>query len=59
MSDKIKIATCSKCGSTDVLRDAWAAQNLTTGKWELCVVFDGYFCDECAGDCSITIQERE
>jgi hypothetical protein len=39
--------TCGRCGSEDVVRDAWAAWNPNTGLWELQQVFDHAVCESC------------
>jgi hypothetical protein len=38
---------CSKCGSSDVVRDATAAWNVELQQWELCAVQDAGYCNEC------------
>lgn len=38
---------CRSCGTSDVVRDAWAAWNPTTGEWELSQVFDDGYCNQC------------
>lgn len=39
--------TCGTCGSTDVVRDAWASWNLVSRNWALKTVFDAFACDKC------------
>jgi len=39
--------TCGRCGSEDVVRDAWAVWNPKTGFWELQQVFDHAVCETC------------
>ena len=41
--------TCSHCGSTDVVIDAWANWNDETQEWELFDTFDEAFCRACEG----------
>lgn len=38
---------CERCGSNDVVRDAWAAWNPETGLWDLSQVFDDGYCRAC------------
>lgn len=54
----IKIV-CSNCGSSDVLRDAWASWNTQTQQWELENVFDEAWCDNCAGSTSLIEEPLE
>ncbi len=49
---KIKIV-CSRCGSDDVRRDAYAAWNVETQGWELSAVFDQGYCEACGGEASL------
>jgi hypothetical protein len=49
---------CAKCGSPDVLCDAYAEWDLQDQKWVLQNTFDkGAFCENCDGECRII--ERE
>jgi len=43
---------CTKCGSTEVRRNAEAVWNYDTQDWEMVVVFDYTTCENC-GECSI------
>ena len=45
---------CSHCQSRNVRRDAYAAWNVTTQKWELCAVFDQGYCEDCGGEARLT-----
>ncbi len=38
---------CGNCGSSRVVKDAWACFNPDTGLWELETVFDQAFCQQC------------
>jgi ribosomal protein L37AE/L43A len=38
---------CSNCGSENVRRDAWATWDVETQSWELAVVFQAGFYDDC------------
>jgi len=38
---------CGTCGSTEVVRDAWAAWDEDTQQWVLENVFDEAYCHEC------------
>ena len=42
-----KFPVCSKCGSSDVVMDAWASWNTETQSWQLKQVFDHTFCPVC------------
>lgn len=53
MSGKIRIA-CKECGSTDVLRDAYASWNEEEQEWQLYAVYDQAVCEgKCQGECSL------
>ncbi len=52
MTEKIKMK-CTKCGSTDVRKDAWAEWDEDLQDWVLGSVFDEAFCFKCDGPCSI------
>ena len=41
---------CATCGSTRVLRDAWACWDPRCGDWVLGAVFDHAVCDDCGED---------
>jgi hypothetical protein len=45
---------CNRCGSTDVVRDAWAAWNAELQQWEIDQLFDHAFCNTCEGDTGLT-----
>ena len=47
---------CSRCGSEDVRRDAYAVQDPETGAWELGPVFDQAYCEHCG---ETTLKEAE
>lgn len=38
---------CGNCGSTHVVRDAWAEWSMSSGDWILKTVFDDFACDKC------------
>jgi hypothetical protein len=44
---------CGKCGSSQVMKDAWAEWCLETQQWELSQTFDDAYCEDCEGECSI------
>lgn len=46
MLKKINIV-CSECKSSNVRRDAYASWNTKTQEWELAVVFDQGYCEDC------------
>lgn len=48
---------CSKCGSSNVTRDAEASWDVNTQGWDLAVVQDQAFCGECEGE--TTLRELE
>lgn len=41
---------CAACGSTSVLRNAWAPWDPRCGDWVLGAVFDHAICDDCGDD---------
>jgi hypothetical protein len=47
---------CARCGSANVLRDAWACWDVRSGDWVLASVFDHAFCVHC--DAETTLTER-
>ena len=53
MADRATRYVCARCGSSDVLRDAWAKQDEETGEWELSTVFDAAYCNVCGGETSL------
>lgn len=44
--------TCGECGSTMVVRDAWAEWSLIQRDWVLKTVFDHFVCDICGKETS-------
>ena len=44
---------CSQCGSTRIVKDAWAGWNADTQDWELSSVFDFSFCLDCEGEANM------
>lgn len=44
---------CSNCGSTDVVRDAWAGWDPAQQTWVLSSVFDESYCNDCEASTSI------
>ncbi len=46
-----QIPVCTKCGSDDVLSDAYAAWDFSTQEWVLAQTFDkGAYCNKCDGE---------
>jgi hypothetical protein len=45
---------CSRCGSANVLRDAWATWDAHAGDWVLSSVFDHAFCVDCDAESTLT-----
>lgn len=54
---------CAKCGSDDILFDAYATWNVRTQQMEVANTYDkGHFCNNCEGECSVdevAIEEPE
>ena len=48
---------CSRCGSDDVSRDAWADWDSAKQQWVLRCAFDHAHCHKCDGETSITEAE--
>gem|GEM_PF-1825569 len=48
---------CSRCGSENVRRDAWAAWDVEGQSWELTSVFDAGFCEDCEREETIAAVE--
>jgi hypothetical protein len=44
----------SRCGSVNVLRDAWATWDAQAGDWVLSSVFDHAFCADCDAETTLT-----
>jgi len=54
MTEGAKISmVCRTCGSTNVMRDAWAVWDCETQEWTLGNVFDAAQCDDCDGETSL------
>ena len=47
---------CGDCGSTDVMRDAWAVWDVEAQDWVLGAVFDYGHCDRCGRETNIEEQ---
>ena len=45
---------CSRCGSTDVSRDAWAEWDVTAQDWTLRAVYDHAHCHTCDTETRLT-----
>jgi hypothetical protein len=45
---------CARCGSANILRDAWARWDARVGDWMLAGVFDHAFCVDCDDDTTMT-----
>ena len=41
------IPRCTTCGGEDVVRDAWAAWDAVSGRWDLAALFDAAWCRDC------------
>ena len=52
MESRIRL-TCSKCGSTNVARDAWAVWDESTQCFYADHIFDVAHCFECDGETSL------
>jgi hypothetical protein len=44
---------CERCGSTHVMRDAWAHWDVVSQDWVLGAVFDYAHCDRCGRETDI------
>lgn len=53
MNPKKLDMVCEECGSRKVLRDAWAAWNISAQCWELSTTFENGWCDDCRGEAHI------
>lgn len=51
-SPKVRMI-CERCGSDNVMHDAWAVWNVAAQEWELGAVFDYMHCDRCEGETTI------
>ena len=51
---KFEKPVCSKCGSDDVLADAYAEWNVERQEWQLTTTFDkGSVYEHCDGECRL------
>lgn len=50
---------CARCGSTNVLLDAYACWNVGTQTWELQNTFDDAVCEDCGGETSLVERELD
>ncbi|MBC8315250.1 MAG: hypothetical protein H8E51_07080 [Bacteroidetes bacterium] len=50
--EKIQII-CAKCGSDDVMKDAWAEWSVETQNWILHSVYDNTWCEKCEENCKV------
>ncbi len=48
-----KKLVCAKCGSDEVVKDAYAQWNVDKQNWEIQNIFDMSFCEVCECECSI------
>ena len=48
-----EIPHCAACGSTAILRDAWARWDPASQDYELAAVFDYAYCEDCDGEASV------
>ncbi len=53
------IPICSRCGSTAILKDAWAQWDVDAQDWVLAAVFDYTICDDCGREASIEWRDPE
>jgi hypothetical protein len=49
--------TCSRCGSDDVARDAWACWDVYSQSWRRTAVFDYAHSHACEGETTLRAQE--
>ena len=49
----VKSPTCSWCGNTQLLADAYAEWDSSNQRWVIHCVFDEAFCNDCEGVTSI------
>jgi hypothetical protein len=51
MTDKFIKMVCDKCGSEDVLADAYVCWDVAAQTWEVASTFDkGAYCNQCDGE---------
>lgn len=50
---------CSYCGSTEVLKDAFAEWSVEEQTWVLHACYDESYCNTCEGSCSLEDEECE
>lgn len=55
MSENLKVQmVCAHCGSSDVMRDAWAEWDVETQDWVLGTIFDHAHCNDCDGKTTLS-----
>lgn len=59
MSLPTRTFVCRRCGSDQVVRDAWACWSVEDQEWELGEVFDYAFCMTCETDCDLLANESK
>lgn len=57
MSNGKVTMVCCKCGSEDVMLDAWAEWDFANQEWTLRSTHDNAFCNDCGGE--TRIEEKE
>ena len=50
---------CKSCGSSNVMRDAWAVWDEENQCWELGSIFDDAFCGDCDGETQLIELDNE
>jgi len=48
---------CSRCGSSEVTRDAVVRWSIAAQRWEVSGVFDNADCDDCGGETRLEDKE--
>lgn len=50
----MKDIICKRCGSDEVVRDAWARWDFAKQEWIVDDLFGDYYCRSCEGECEIS-----
>ena len=58
-TDDYEVPHCATCGSTAILRDAWARWDPASQDYELAAVFDFAYCEDCDGETSVDWRKPE
>ncbi|MNR57174.1 hypothetical protein D3C85_1778990 [compost metagenome] len=53
MNQKKVNFVCARCGSSNVIKDAWAEWDIDSQRWTLHSTYDSCYCQDCQEDCRL------